>query len=140
MTQPSTQFATGKSMFQYYGRFQSAGLVIHGGAGPADPSADKLAEIRSCIEAIALRSFSEWAELELLQATARCLKNLEDEPNFNAGLGSALQMDGIARTSASLMDGTRQCFSGIVSVPYIRHPSQLAAALQHEAARVLTSP
>jgi len=65
---------------------------------------------------------------------------MERDPMFNAGIGSALQADGVARLSAALMDGQRQRFSGIVGVGYLSHPSELALALQTRRARVLAHP
>ena len=62
---------------------------------------------------------------------------LEDNPLFNAGTGSKLQIDGGARLSAALMDGSRECFSGVVNVEGLTNPIVLAAHLQEETDRVL---
>ena len=62
---------------------------------------------------------------------------LEDNPLFNAGTGSKLQMDGGARLSAALMDGTSEIFSGVVNVEGLTNPIELAAHLQGDADRVL---
>ncbi len=69
-----------------------------------------------------------------------CCRRMEAEPCFNAGVGSALQADGVARLSAALMDGRRQTFSGVVNASYLSHPSELALALQRRQARVIASP
>jgi L-asparaginase len=68
------------------------------------------------------------------------LVKLEDDPQFNAGLGSALQSDGQTRLTAAVMDGERQSFSGVISCSSIRNPSLLARHLQTRNSRVLTNP
>ena len=49
---------------------------------------------------------------------------------FNAGIGSALQSDGLPRLTSSIMDGSKQNISGVISVPYLSNPSKLAEKLQ----------
>jgi L-asparaginase len=113
-------------------------MLIHGGAGPleADPA---LRERRSAF----LRALAEsaWAEIAAGQsavaAVTAIVGRLEASPLFNAGFGSALQSDGLARLSASLMDGERQKFSGVLLATHIVHPSRLALALQDRAESVL---
>jgi L-asparaginase len=63
-------------------------------------------------------------------AAVRAVELLEAFPLFNAGLGGALQSDGQARLSASVMDGSRQKFSAVALVTHLIHPSRLALALQ----------
>jgi L-asparaginase len=63
---------------------------------------------------------------------------LEDIPRFNAGTGSVLQSDGQIRMSASLMDGARERFSGVINVSRVRHPIALAQTLQNSTDRVLS--
>jgi L-asparaginase len=64
---------------------------------------------------------------------------MEDNPLFNAGLGSKLQSDGVARMSASLMDGARGRFSGVVNVTGLKNPIALCRLLLEERDRVLSS-
>ena len=63
---------------------------------------------------------------------------LEDNPLFNAGTGSHIQSDGIIRLSASLMDGKRQLFSGVINVSNIQNPIDLTRILLEEEDRVLS--
>jgi len=65
------------------------------------------------------------------------IRLLEDDPLFNAGLGSRLQRDGVARMSAALMDGAGGRFSGVINVERVRHPIDVAAALGGDKHRVL---
>ncbi|MCK7541479.1 MAG: isoaspartyl peptidase/L-asparaginase [Marinilabiliales bacterium] len=48
-----------------------------------------------------------------------------------------MQRDGLARLSASLMDGRRQKFSGVLLATHLNHPSELAHALQGRSESVL---
>ena len=54
---------------------------------------------------------------------------LEDDPLFNAGLGSQIQSDGIIRMSAALMDGKTLRMSGVINIENIQHPIQVAEKL-----------
>lgn len=62
---------------------------------------------------------------------------LEDDPLFNAGVGSQIQSDGQIRMSASLMDGTTQKFSGVINIQEVKNPIQVAFKLMDVDDRVL---
>ena len=64
--------------------------------------------------------------MSAVKVVAKCLEMLENDEKFNAGIGSALQSDGLPRLTSSIMDGSKQNFSGVVSVPYLTNPSKLA--------------
>ena len=114
-----------------------SGLIIHGGAGRA--------RSREGCEAIsrALRHIASdcWQRIEAgehaIDVATEAAVELENNPLFNAGLGSKLQRDGGARLSAALMDGTNERFSGVVNVEGILHPILLCAELQTARDRVL---
>lgn len=72
-------------------------------------------------------------------AVRHACRLLEDDPLFNAGTGAVLQVDGQVRLSASLMDGARQSFSGVINARRIRNPIELAAHLQDSDDRVLST-
>jgi L-asparaginase len=76
----------------------------------------------------------------LLDPIERALREMEDQPEFNAGYGAALQADGQARVSAALMDGTKQSFSGVIGATHLKHPSALARHLQNHSSRVVAEP
>jgi L-asparaginase len=113
-------------------------ILAHGGAGRygSDPGRlqrrrDFLREVVSCI----------WPHLRdgqsALDATTRAVAMLEVNPDFNAGLGAVLQNDGLARLSASVMDGERRKFSGVMLATHVINPSRLARALQNREESVL---
>lgn len=62
---------------------------------------------------------------------------LEDVPIFNAGLGSKLQADGVARLSAALMCGDTERFGGIVGLEGYANPILLCRPLLDADDRVL---
>ncbi len=62
---------------------------------------------------------------------------LENDPLFNAGLGSQIQSDGKIRMSASLHNGNSKKFSGVINIQNIQNPILLAKALMNEDDRVL---
>lgn len=113
-------------------------LVIHGGAGRALSGGGREKKVRHSLQVI----LDELWEQLVGGATAlgiarRGCEALEDCEHFNAGLGSAIQSDGQIRMSASLMDGERAAFSGIINVERVQNPISLAAVLQEERDRVL---
>lgn len=107
-------------------------LLIHGGAG-----AKGEAEIRKRRQAFLEQAIATvWPELlagkSAVEAVNHSIELLEGCALFNAGFGAVLQSDGLARLSASLMDGKRQKFSAVQLATHIIHPSKLAAALQNK--------
>ncbi len=114
-------------------------LIIHGGAGN-----DRPIEIRNRI-AVQLHSIAEasWTALQAggsaLDVVVDATRRLETDPLFNAGTGSKLQVDGAARLSASLMDGTQERFSAVVNVQNLAHPITLCHHLLGESDRVLAA-
>ncbi len=116
-------------------------IVLHGGAGPQDPDEQGLRQAVDSLRAIAASGMKKLLSgSSLIEVATHCLVLLEDDPQFNAGFGSALQADGLARVSASLMESKLGRFSGIVSGTYIKNPSLLLGPLQQRSSRVLTSP
>ena len=53
-------------------------------------------------------------------------KMLEDEPLFNAGIGSVLAADGSVTMDASIMNGFDSAAGSVVNVTNIRHPIRAA--------------
>jgi len=112
-------------------------LVIHGGAGKERPASIR-ADIADHLQQIAAAC---WPALQdgasALDTVVNAAQMLESDPLFNAGRGSKLQIDGAARLSASLMDGTLERFSGVINVEHLAHPILLCRHLIDEKDRVL---
>jgi L-asparaginase len=122
------------------GRAPGAFLMLHGGAGPMDPSETGILSATETLRRIASLVGERERGASNLSFAAALLSGLEDDEQFNAGYGSALQADGQARLSASLMDGESLSFSGVMSVSDVQNPSRLALNLQKSSSRVLTEP
>jgi L-asparaginase len=124
-----------------FGRSQGILIILHGGAGPQDPSVGGINKANNSLIRIATKVRKRLlAGIDGLEVAADCIKQMENDPQFNAGIGSALQSDGLPRLAASLMDGHRQSFSGVIAATYIPNPSILALQLQKRRAKVLTNP
>ena len=114
-------------------------LLIHGGAGKADIEPEIRDRIKKGMEAIITRSWDLLKNgAEALETVCTAVEHLEQNAYFNAGYGAVLQQDGLARLSASLMDGARGTFSAVSQATHIIHPSKLARALQDKDYRVLS--
>ena len=128
-------------MNQQCGSGQWPLIIIHGGASPIDPKGDALTEALNSIGEMASACMAGLTNgASAIKVVVRCLEMLENDEKFNAGIGSALQSDGLPRLTSSIMDGNKQNFSGVISVPYLSNPSKLAEKLQRRTAKVLTSP
>jgi L-asparaginase len=96
------------------------------------------------------KSLKQQALLEILEKSKTYLQShnaletsifasslLEDNPLFNAGIGSQIQGDGKIRMSAAIMDGTSQKFSGVINIENVQNPVFVAQRLMKEDDRVL---
>ena len=114
-------------------------LVIHGGTG-GRPNARRLEAIRHSLRAICEEAYAYLASRSAVEGVACAVRRLEADPLFNAGIGSIVQADGVARMSASIMDGAAMRFAGVVNIERVRHPVDVASALLGEEDRVLAGP
>ncbi|MDB9312324.1 isoaspartyl peptidase/L-asparaginase [Spirulina sp. CS-785/01] len=114
-------------------------VIIHGGAGSSLQGKGGLEAVRTSLHKIVQAVYEVLTQGgSATDAVILGCQLLEDEPRFNAGTGSVLQSDGQIRMSASLMDGTKQRFSGAINVSRIKNPIELAKFLQNESDRVLS--
>jgi len=118
---------------------QQPKLIIHGGAGDSPDSKGGVDNARASLYGVLEAVYP----LLLAGATAEeavvaACTMLEDDPRFNAGTGSVLQSDGQIRMSASLMNGDRQSFSGVINVSRVKNPIQMAQFLQSQPDRLLS--
>jgi len=111
-------------------------IVVHGGAGLADPEREPQA-LAGCERA----ARTGYAVLEsggsALDAVERAVRDLEDDPEFNAGYGSALTRAGTIEVDACIMDGRELRAGAVGAVPWLRHPVTLARRVLEEGSHVL---
>ncbi len=103
-------------------------LILHGGAGaPAPDLHDARAQgLRRAFEAA-------WTILRqdgsAVEAVVRATVALENDPVFNAGVGSCLNQEGNVEVDASLMDGSTLRAGAVGAVRNLRNPILLARAV-----------
>src|SRR3984885_9279418 len=100
-------------------------LIVHGGAWDI-PQAAVPACKSGCERALA----AGWRILEAggsaLDAIEAAVVILEDDPVFDAGYGSHLNLDGRVECDAIIMDGATLRAGAVATVQHIRNPIRLA--------------
>ncbi len=112
-------------------------LIIHGGAGSKIPNTLRRKTLHQKLAGILEPAYSVLLRKGALEAVIHAVKLLEDDPEFNAGKGSGLQEDGVARLTASVMDGREERFSAVLDLENIANPVLVAQKLLKEKYRVL---
>jgi L-asparaginase / beta-aspartyl-peptidase len=106
----------------------SSAIIVHGGAG--EVSADRFDRLREGTRrAAGVGDAILLAGGSALDAVAAAVRVLEDDPEYNAGHGSALTRDGKVETDASIMDGASQRVGAVAAVPDLGNPIVLARAV-----------
>ena len=67
--------------------------------------------------------------LDALEAVTIAVEMMENEPLFNAGIGSVLAADGSVTMDASIVNGCDSAAGSVVNVTNIRHPIRAAKKL-----------
>ncbi|HEY7921875.1 MAG TPA: isoaspartyl peptidase/L-asparaginase [Vicinamibacteria bacterium] len=114
-------------------------LIVHGGCG-TPPKGEEAPRQAACDRA----AEAGWALLRdgksALDAVEAAVRVLEDEPLLNAGTGSYLQADGVARLDASIMAGDGRA-GAVAQAPLLPHPVSLARyLLEHDAHVMIAGP
>jgi L-asparaginase len=113
-------------------------LLVHGGAGTKAIDKERYRAYVESLKRILEEVYPPLARGgSAVTAVVRAVELLENDPLYNAGLGSKIQSDGKIRMSASLMDGRRLRFSGCLNVEGVKNPVRLAKLLQARGDRVL---
>jgi beta-aspartyl-peptidase (threonine type) len=111
-------------------------IVIHGGAW-AIP--DRLVEVN--IRGVEEAAERGWAALgrggSALDAVVAAVNALEDNPVFDAGIGSVLTEDGTVEMDAMIMDGSTLGAGAVAGLHDIRHPVDLARIVMERTPHVL---
>jgi len=109
---------------------------VHGGAWtiPNKAIADAKAGCRKALEA-------GWSILtqggSAVDAVEAAIVILEDDPTFDAGLGSHLNRDGAVQLDAIVMDGATLNSGAVVAVERVRNPIRLARRVMEKSAHVM---
>ncbi|WP_101295004.1 isoaspartyl peptidase/L-asparaginase [Halegenticoccus soli] len=107
-------------------------VIVHGGAGgvPDDPE-PRQRVLDEAAETGAARSTP-------LDAVESAVKVLESNGRFNAGVGGAVQSDGVVRTDAGVMTDAR-AVGAVASVPGVEHAVSAARVVMEETPHVFVA-
>lgn len=110
-------------------------LILHGGAGSPAP------ELHEARQRGLRRAFDvAWSILaqngSAIDAAVQAVAILENEPVFNAGIGSCLNQDGIVEMDASVMEGATFRAGAVGAVRTVQNPILLAKAIMEEGRHV----
>lgn len=99
-------------------------VIVHGGAGgsPEDPQTRQ-----ETLDEAAETGTGESTPVDAVEAAVRVL---ESDPAFNAGVGGAVQSDGVVRTDAGVMTSDRSV-GAVAGLPGVEH-AVTAARYVHE--------
>lgn len=103
-------------------------IAVHGGAGvdpalPAERQERAKQLLRRCLE---LGSAALRAGAAAVDVVEMVVRELETDPTFNSGRGSALTSKGTVEMEASIMDGERRRCGAVSGVTTVKNPVSLA--------------
>jgi beta-aspartyl-peptidase (threonine type) len=111
-------------------------IIVHGGAGLI--SAERYDRLRAGVRAAAEAGNAILdVDGSALDAVVAAVRVLEDDPEFNAGTGSALTREGTVETDASVMDGDTRRVGAVAAVPDLGNAVLLARAVLDAGEHVL---
>ncbi|UMY65495.1 MULTISPECIES: isoaspartyl peptidase/L-asparaginase [unclassified Flavobacterium] len=113
-------------------------VMIHGGFfSESSTSAETKKAKQDALLRIVRDTYAYLTDHSALETVVYAVQLLEDDPLFNAGIGSQIQSDGKIRMSASIMDGRTQKFSGVINIEEVKNPVAVALKLMEVDDRVL---
>ncbi|EMA40398.1 peptidase T2 asparaginase 2 [Halococcus morrhuae DSM 1307] len=105
-------------------------LIVHGGAGDEPDEPDRRQSVLDEAAAIGADATTP------VDAVVSAIDILEADPRFNAGIGGAIQADGVVRTDAGIMTDEREA-GAACSMPGVRHAVGVARHIMEETPHVL---
>jgi beta-aspartyl-peptidase (threonine type) len=115
-------------------------IALHGGAGTiprSTPPAEAEAFRASLAAALKLGAERLEAGVAALDVVEEVVRQLEDDPLFNAGRGAVFTEVGEHELDASIMDGATLAGGAVTGVKTVRHPITLARAVMERTPHVL---
>lgn len=107
-------------------------VIVHGGAGE---SADEPGPRQTALSEAAADGANQATPLEAVETA---LRKLESNTRFNAGVGGAVQSDGLVRTDAGLMTDDRAA-GAACSMPGVEHAVSVARAVLEKTPHIMIS-
>ena len=115
-------------------------IVIHGGAGPSPKNYNKAAiESRrnSMKQALEIGTDILKKGGDSLDAVEQVVRFLEDDPQFNAGVGAVYNAVGSHELDASIMDGRDLSCGAVAGVSTVKNPISLARMVKEKTRHVM---
>jgi beta-aspartyl-peptidase (threonine type) len=116
-------------------------LVIHGGAGVIERSRmtpEKDRDIRAALDhALATGAAVLEGGGDAIDAVEAAVRELEDNPNFNAGRGAVFTYEGRNELDAAIMDGRDRSAGAVTGMTSARHPVSVARVVKDKSEHVL---
>lgn len=113
-------------------------VIIHGGFfSESDQSHEVKTAKQNSLQQIAQKAYEYLQDHSAFDTAAYAVSLLEDDPLYNAGIGSQIQSDGVIRMSAAIMNGETQKLSGVINIQDVKNPVFVAKELMKEDDRVL---
>jgi beta-aspartyl-peptidase (threonine type) len=103
-------------------------IVVHGGAKTIDRTLFERNR-SGCGKAAAVGAEILRAGGSAVLAAEAAVRQLEDDPVYNAGYGSVLNEDGDVEMDAAIMDGTTLALGAVAGVRRVRNPIRVARAM-----------
>lgn len=107
-------------------------IIVHGGAGPSRSDEAPASAEEGCRRAARIGHELLRRGGSALEAVEAAVAALEDDPQFNAGTGSCLNVDGDIEMDASVMDGEALRAGAVALVRGVRNPVRLARAVMEQ--------
>jgi beta-aspartyl-peptidase (threonine type) len=112
-------------------------IVVHGGAGDFGVESDPARCLEGCLRAARLGHEVLARGGGALDAVVAAVTALEDDPTFNAGLGSSLNVRGEVEADASVMRGEDGGAGAVGCLKDVKNPVQLARLVMERTPHVL---
>jgi beta-aspartyl-peptidase (threonine type) len=103
-------------------------IIVHGGAHTI-PAEKIEAHNAGCLRAAETAAKLLENGGSCIDAVETAIRALEDDPTFNAGFGSVLNLDGELEMDAAIMEGRHLQAGAIASINSVRHPISVARQL-----------
>jgi beta-aspartyl-peptidase (threonine type) len=116
-------------------------IVVHGGAGVIE-RASLTPELEAQYRAALQRAVTSGGEIlerggSSLDAVETVIRDMEDDPLFNAGRGAVFSAEGRNELDASIMDGRTRAAGAVAGVRRTRHPISAARAVMERSRHVM---
>ena len=114
-------------------------ILVHGGAGAWEADAAREAAVTATLREAVFAGLSAMGSGTAVDAVVEAVASLEESGVFNAGRGSAPNLDGDIELDAGLMDGGSLRAGGVTAARSVPHPVRLARIVMERTENVLVA-